>query len=328
MPLFSVIVPVYNAEQTIEKCINSILVQSVEDFELILIDDGSADSSLLICQNYASRDSRIILFSQSNKGVSSARNKGIELSSGDYLVFVDSDDYVDPDYLSAFMTNDPADLIVGGYIFEAMDGNSKKIVSYPDETILIEKDYSALREPFVEGRLNTVWGKAFKRSLVFAGSVFFYDEINMGEDTLFVVKFLKYTSEVSFISNSKYHYLNRKGESLTSVSTETVLIDKLEKVYTMICSELSEIIGETDAQRWVSIRLGQIYKPLFRVSLNQYSSKRNVVRHLYLQTWFRNSLDYVDELYVDESEKYRSILRTKSFNIMDLYVKYKQFTNR
>ena len=94
MPLFSVIVPVYNAEQTIERCINSILKQTVEDFELILIDDGSADSSFSICQDSAQQDSRIILFSQSNKGVSSARNKGIELSSGDYLVFVDSEIYI------------------------------------------------------------------------------------------------------------------------------------------------------------------------------------------------------------------------------------------
>ena len=328
MPLFSVIVPVYNTEQTIEKCINSILRQGVEDFELILIDDGSTDSSLLICQDYASRDPRIILFSQNNKGVSTARNKGIELSSGNYLVFIDSDDYVDPDYLSAFMTDDSADMVIGGYVLEDIDGSIKKTVCYPEKTFLVGKDYSSLYEPFVEGRFNTVWGKAFKRSLVFAGDVLFCDEIDMGEDTLFVVKLLKNISTVKFISVSKYHYVDRKSGSLTSAFTDTVLINKLEKVYATIYSELSDIIDETAAQRWVSKRLGRIYKPLLHISLDQYSIKRSVVKHLYLQTWFRNSLDYVDELYIDENEKYRSILKTKSFNIMDLYVKYKQFTRR
>ena len=328
MKLFSVIVPVYTAEQTIERCINSILKQTVEDFELILIDDGSADSSFSICQDSAQQDSRIILFSQSNKGVSSARNKGIELSSGDYLVFVDSDDYVDSDYLSAFMTDDHADLIVGGYILEDMDGNSKKIISYPDETILIEKDYAALCRPFVEGRLNTVWGKSIRRSLILDGNVIFCEGMDMGEDTLFVVQLLKQVSLIKFIERSKYHYVVRKNGSLTSNFNDTVLIDKLETVYSRIASKLSDMTGQVTAQRWVSVRLGQIYKPILNVSLSNYFAKRGIVKHLYMQTWFLNSLDFVDELYADESEKYKTILKTKSFHIMDLYVKYKKFMNK
>lgn len=98
-PLISIIVPVYNVENYIDKCLQSILNQSYENLEVLLIDDGSVDHSGEICDDYARIDKRIRVFHQINKGVSSARNKGLELSAGKYIVFIDADDYVKPDYL-------------------------------------------------------------------------------------------------------------------------------------------------------------------------------------------------------------------------------------
>ena len=94
-----IIVPVYNAQQSLHRCIDSILIQSYSNFKLILIDDGSEDDSLMICRQYQKHDSRIIVYSQNNSGVSTARNKGIELCTSPYLCFTDSDDYLEPDYL-------------------------------------------------------------------------------------------------------------------------------------------------------------------------------------------------------------------------------------
>ena len=323
MPLFSVIVPVYNAELTIDRCIKSILEQSTDDFEFILVDDGSEDASLSICEKYSRQDPRIIVYSQRNSGVSSARNKGIELSSGDYLVFVDSDDYIEINYLRNFITDNMPDMIIGGYKLDDADGNELNIISYATESLTAKKDKYALYKSFIEGKFNTVWGKAFKRVFLSDGDVFFNDEIDMGEDTLFVVKFLKRTSSIMIIDNSAYHYVNQTKGSITSKITETVLIDKLEAAYTMIFQELSDIFNKECAKKGVSMRLGQIYKSIFNTSVAQYVDKKNVIKHLYKQTWFRNSLDYVDKLYGDENYKYRAILKTKNYIILDLYVKYK-----
>ena len=97
--LVSVIIPVYNCENYIEKCIESVLLQSYENFEMILIDDGSPDNSGAICDKYAEKDSRVRVIHKSNGGVSSARKKGIENSTSAYISFIDSDDYIEPDYL-------------------------------------------------------------------------------------------------------------------------------------------------------------------------------------------------------------------------------------
>ena len=103
--LVSIIIPVYNAEKRLVKCIDSILTQSYIHFELLLINDGSKDSSGTICDAYAQKDNRVKVFHKENGGASSARNIGIERATGEYIVFVDSDDYVEKDYLSAFFVD-------------------------------------------------------------------------------------------------------------------------------------------------------------------------------------------------------------------------------
>jgi len=98
-----IIIPIYNAQSTLHKCINSVLIQSYTNFKLILINDGSKDDSENICQQYAENDKRIIVYSQNNSGVSTARNKGIELCTSPYLCFIDADDYLDAHYLQNFV---------------------------------------------------------------------------------------------------------------------------------------------------------------------------------------------------------------------------------
>ena len=104
MPEISVIVPIYNSDQYLDRCIQSVLAQSFRDFELILIDDGSKDNSFIISKQYADSDSRIVLVRQDNGGVSSARNHGLDLATGRYVCFIDSDDYVCEDYLEKLYT--------------------------------------------------------------------------------------------------------------------------------------------------------------------------------------------------------------------------------
>ena len=112
---YSVIVPIYNREKSIKKCVDSILRQSEKDFELILVDDGSTDNSLNICKDFEKTDNRIIVIHKENGGVSSARNAGIDVARGKYVVFVDSDDYVDNNYLDVFDKSN-ADFKISGVI--------------------------------------------------------------------------------------------------------------------------------------------------------------------------------------------------------------------
>ena len=114
MVKYSIIVPVYKVEKVLPRCIDSILAQTITDFELILVDDGSPDNSGKICDEYASIDSRIIVIHQPNGGVSKARNTGLDIAKGEYIVFVDSDDTVTSDYLAVF-DEESADLVVTGY---------------------------------------------------------------------------------------------------------------------------------------------------------------------------------------------------------------------
>lgn len=107
-PLISIIVPVYNVEKYIGRCINSILSQSYDNYELILIDDGSSDSSLNICKSFVSDN--VVVISQSNEGVSSARNRGIDIAKGDFISFIDGDDWVEEDYIASFFSDDYLDL--------------------------------------------------------------------------------------------------------------------------------------------------------------------------------------------------------------------------
>ncbi len=121
-PAFSIIVPVYNAEKTLQRCVDSILAQTFEDFELILINDGSKDQSGDICDEYAAKDSRVKTVHKTNGGVSSARNAGLRIAQGEYIAFIDSDDYIDNDYLLGFKHYD-ADLIISGAKLISINNN-------------------------------------------------------------------------------------------------------------------------------------------------------------------------------------------------------------
>ena len=124
--MISIIIPVYNVKLYLDNCIQSVIQQSYTDFECILVDDGSTDGSSEICDQWAEKDNRIIIVHQPNGGVSSARNKGLEQAKGEYICFIDSDDWVDVDYLSAMINNlkeKETDLIICGLTQEFKDRN-------------------------------------------------------------------------------------------------------------------------------------------------------------------------------------------------------------
>lgn len=202
--MISVIVPIYKAEQYIHRCVDSILAQSYTDFELLLIDDGSPDGCGVICDEYSAKDSRVRVFHKENRGVSSARNLGLDNAQGEWITFVDSDDWIDCDFLEKLMVDDCTDLVVGGNIRPS--GELKQAA---------DKQYNALSmAAFLEEHLNgsllrAPWGKLLRYSIIDSNHIRFDEQVRFGEDTIFIYQYLCQCNIVTTISFCGYHYTDK-----------------------------------------------------------------------------------------------------------------------
>lgn len=190
--MVSIIVPVYNAQKCIDRCLASIISQSYENWELILVDDGSKDESLAKCQAYAQKDSRIRIIHTENRGVSSARNTGLDNACGEYITFVDSDDTIHPDFLSECLQN-TADLIVANY----ERPNDVKELHYVEATPYLVFQQNAIRP---------VWGKVYSRKIIEENHIRFDTKIRFAEDTIFVLQYCLHIQTVAYVFKHLYMY--------------------------------------------------------------------------------------------------------------------------
>lgn len=208
-PRISIIVPVYNAEKYLRQCLDSILNQSFDDFELLLINDGSTDNSGHICEEYAHQDQRISVMHQPNGGASAARNHGLDRARGEWICFVDSDDYIGPDYLTAFfdyghLAEDCLNM-QGGKLVSDTNGEIIKSYVYPD----LLADSSNMREVFC--RYNFLVSsrpaeKLFNKRLLDRIGLRFRPELTVREDAMFVYTYRTHMSCVKLIPTSEYYY--------------------------------------------------------------------------------------------------------------------------
>lgn len=211
----SIIVPVYNVEKYLKKCVDSILNQTFRDFELILVDDGSPDNSGDICDQYAREDNRVRVIHKQNGGLSSARNAGIENAKGKFLSFIDSDDYIDTDMIEILhndIVSDEIDISTIGYYDQYGSNiiNSQKNIN----SMEILSNEQAI-EKILEGKELTanVWNKLYKSKLF--ETIRFVDKV-IAEDAFIIVDLLLLCRNVSLNKNFKYHYVHRKASITTS----------------------------------------------------------------------------------------------------------------
>lgn len=199
MPTISVIVPIYNAEKYLHRCIDSILAQNFTDFELLLIDDGSTDNSGFICDEYAQKDRRIRVFHKKNGGVSSARNLGLDNAQGEWITFVDSDDWIENSLWSSAQIPE-TDLIVTSYIDIRVNNN---IIL--DDIIWQNIEASRYLEINIGDNLfRGPWAKLFKRVIIEQNHLRFYEKMSLGEDTVFVRQYLLHIESLHTSSHSFY----------------------------------------------------------------------------------------------------------------------------
>ena len=207
MCMISVIVPVYNVEKYLRRCVDSIINQTYRNLEIILVDDGSPDKSGEICDEYAKQDSRIKVIHKKNGGVSSARNAGITAASGEYIMFVDSDDYIDSGMLSDMVLKIPCDIVCCGQKYLTSNGviiGSSSMESYEkvDMNTFIGYYYCDAE------KLNLIsnsWSKLYLKSIIDSNNIKFDNGLSFAEDSLFVMRFL---SHAKFISNIPKTYYN------------------------------------------------------------------------------------------------------------------------
>lgn len=221
--LASIIVPIYNVENYIERCIGSILEQTYHNIELILVDDGSTDKSGLLCDKYKD-DNRVIIHHQLNKGVSAARNKGIELSSGDYILFADADDWLANTMIESMVTainiTNAQIAVCNYYNVTGIDGNLKleKNDLWPStksDTVLDKNDFCYK----VYAKSATLWNKMFKRDII--EGITFDEDIDYGEDMLFLTKCLSRVERAVEVPTYGYYYYRGRSGNVVSSSIDS-----------------------------------------------------------------------------------------------------------
>lgn len=201
-PTISVIVPVYKAQDVLPRCIDSILAQTFHDFELLLIDDGSPDNSGEICDKYAAQDTRIRVFHQKNAGVSSARNCGLDYAVAPLVAFVDSDDYLAPAYFENLCSH-TAHMVVTGY--EGF-GGMKDMTEYQYNIYDKEQIGTFVVNHIKDCPVRSPWCKLYQRAVIESQHLRFDSSMHIGEDTLFVIRYLKACQTIITVPGCDYHY--------------------------------------------------------------------------------------------------------------------------
>lgn len=222
--LISVIIPVYNVARYLPECLNSVIHQTYQNLEILLVDDGSTDNSGKVCADYARNDFRIKVIHQKNMGVAEARNTGISHASGTYVAFIDADDWAEPDALEAMLDQMyGADIVTAGYWKERESGQDKITGNMPaglySTSVQLKKFYKTMlysNRSVFDDTLSSIWNKLFRMDLVKQ----FYKNLNTDlryrEDTVFVYTYFLRCGAISVSDGAYYHYRVREGSAVAS----------------------------------------------------------------------------------------------------------------
>lgn len=218
-PEISIIVPVYNIDKYINRCLDSILAQSFTNWECLLIDDGSIDNSLSICKQYEKKDSRFRVIHQENSGVAVARNNGIENANGNYIAFLDGDDSIVPDsyeilYNTAQKQN--ADIVQGRFKFF----NDKKIIKNKVKSWPAEGEYTIESNTIFPWWFGMCWSRLYSLKLINSNKIRFPQGISFCEDTVFSYECLAVSKKTYMIENEFYNYFSRSDSALGEMTLE------------------------------------------------------------------------------------------------------------
>lgn len=285
IPKISIIVPIYNAERYLSKCIDHILSQTLSNFEVLLINDGSTDNSAQICENYANKDSRIKIIQKINGGVSSARNVGLRKSNGEWICFVDSDDCIEPNYLESFGIIDDSviDLYAQGY--RIIDTDKTDIIKKPCDVGMFnpEEAFEILESSDI---LNSPVFKLYKRSIIEKFNISFDENISYGEDHIFSLDYFAHVNKTIIRPYCGYIYI-RQHNSLTKKHIDIKRLIYYMKLYAERYNYLKGTLNCSTNLNCYSIR--------------QYSNLKRLIKESTYQIWLykstrRNRIELASQL--------------------------------
>ncbi len=282
----SIIIPVYNVEQYLDQCIESVAQQTYRNLEIILVDDGSADRSGDICDRWGKQDSRIIVIHQENRGVSAAREAGIHHVSGQYTMFVDSDDWIEPDTVMTCLQQAEEqqfpECIIFSYYKEFPEKQTEMHVmsetQFMDEAAFKNKVHrrlfglsdTELSHPERMENISTCWGKMYKSDLIREGRFYDLEEIGSFEDGLFNIFALRNCRSGSYIDRPLYHYRKTEGSLIGSYR------DRLVTQWNHLFSILQGLIGSMQLDKEYNIALNnRIALSITGIGLNELANGQN-----------------------------------------------------
>lgn len=314
MPLVSVIIPVYNTKEYLAECLDSVCGQTYSKLEIIAIDDGSTDSSDAILQAYVQKDHRIRVITQEKRGVSAARNTGLECASGEYVMFVDSDDRIDEktcDSAVQMITDTESDVVLWSYVRDYTKA-SKPVYLNGEHTCIwdaseIKTLYrqliglygEQLREPQKTDALVTVWGKLYRRSVI--GDIRFVDIKIIGtEDALFNIQVFSGVKRAAYIPNTFSHYRKTNSDSLTR-KYKSQLVYQWQELYRRIKLQLD---SENASPEYYQALNNRIALGLIGLGLNlaeddrlNFTQKRRELKKILQMPHYRMALDALSMSY-------------------------------
>ena len=254
-PLVSIIVPVYNVQNSVARCLESICAQTWKNIEIILVNDGSRDESFSVCEQFREKDPRIVLVDKSNSGVSDTRNCGMTLASGKYVQFVDSDDYIEPDFTERLVTAaeaNNADLVIAPYwmvipansckagqALESLQENLGIEEKRPDDVReygflpegIYDRDTFALRlmEKPASFFYSVLWNKLYRRDILTRHDIRFTSEMRWAEDLVFNMQYIQYAEVFASIPQPGYYYVqNPQSICHTQIKPATLVQNKIQ----------------------------------------------------------------------------------------------------
>lgn len=292
----SVIVPVYNVEKYLERCLDSLINQSLREIEIILIDDGSKDNSSKICDRYAERDSRIKVIHKQNQGLGMARNTGLDVAKGEYVVFVDSDDFVSTDaYKKMYdqIKRDGADMLIANYyLYNTLNGNIKEVKAISSSKIVKLTEIKKIacqivgvnpKEKELDDIGMSVWKNMYSRSFLEEHSIRFYSEREfVSEDAIFHLMAIP-KMKIITMTTEPYYYYCKNGEASLSATFRESKFEEYKVLYKKE-SELLELENILDYGKYniASAFLGNIRAHFKQLASQNYkmNEKRKIAREI------------------------------------------------
>lgn len=280
--MVSVIVPAYNAEKSIERCVCSVLSQSYSNLEIIVVNDGSTDGTLDCIRKLAQEDSRIVVVDKCNEGVSVARNTGLDRAVGEFCCFVDADDWIDQDHIEKLVSaTSKADCVVSGYRKDAETGSVSCQLQEKKYSLELMDDAS-ITAFFVQGHIHPCWNKLFRLDIIQKYHVRFPEHIHISEDSLFCLEYLRYCTKIHICGLPTYHYTINSSLETLSKKVYDDIFDVYESVYLQLDGLCEKGNCPDDIRKNIVLKTiyPQVYVGVLKILCDKSKKWRDRTKHI------------------------------------------------